>query len=228
MALRESPPFFAWARAGFPILLNTTHVRNSVEAFDRGVVCFGWLHEMGHNFEYGYWYMYNSPACEFHANFKLVYAVEHLINGNSNGFHLLEWEKNPDPERKYDNGRLWVDSKFNPDACLYLSDTSREWESMGSNDLLVFYLALVRKHGWDPFKRMYRTYRSLSFATDERPVLNSSNEMFSLQMAILSYLIDDDIRAHCADWRIPLSEDTVQSLSARFDLPVHTSRFCDC
>lgn len=223
MALREVPPFFAFARAGFPILLNTSYVRQSLEAFDGGSVCYGWLHEMGHNFEYGYWYMYNSASCEFHANFKLVYALEQLIPTSHGNFYLLPWKKDINTDDRYESGCHFANQYFLEKESNYLTDTSRDWLSLESDELMIFYLQLVRKHGWEPFKRMYRTYRALTAATHVRPVENNGHEMFTLQMAILSHILNEDMIARCTEWRIPVTASQITAMSERFDLPRYTA-----
>jgi hypothetical protein len=223
MALREVPPFFAFARAGFPILLNTIYVRRSIEAFDKGCVCYGWLHEMGHDFEYGYWYMYNSASCECHANLKLVYALEHLIRNSHGDFYLLPWKKEIDSAVRYESGRHFADQYFLGKKSDYLTNTSRDWLSLESDELLIFYLQLIRTHGWEPFKRMYRTYRALTDATHDRPMENNGPEMFTLQMAVLSHVLDEDMVSRCAEWRIPVTAAQITAMSERFDLPRYTA-----
>jgi hypothetical protein len=223
MALREVPAFFAFARAGFPILLNTDYVRQSIKAFDDGSVCYGWLHEMGHNFEYGYWYMYNSPSCEFHANIKLVYALEQLIMNSHGKYYLLPWKKDVDSDVRYESGSCFADQYFLEKDSDYFTDTSRDWLSLEPDELMTFYLQLVRKHGWEPFKRMYRTYHALTEATHDRPMENNADDMFTLQMAILSHVTDENIVARCAEWRIPVTETKIAAMSERFDLPRYTA-----
>jgi hypothetical protein len=223
MALREVPPFFAFARAGFPILLNTDYVRQSIEAFDKGSVCYGWLHEMGHDFEYGYWYMYNSPSCEFHANIKLVYALEQLIQNSHGEYYLLPWKKEIDSDVRYESGYYFADQYFLEKESNYFTDTSRDWLSLDSDELMIFYLQLVRKHGWEPLKQMYRTYRALTDATLDRPMENNGSDMFTLQMAVLSHILDEDIVATCAEWRMPITEAKIAAMSERFDLPRYTA-----
>jgi len=208
IVLREVPDFFAWAIAGFPILLSSKNVRKSITDFDEGKICFGWLHEMGHNFEYGYWYMYNGPACEFHANFKVLYAIEHLFRGDT-GFAVLHSWKSEDDGRSYRDGREWSDHHFLNRGDAYLADPNRDWLSLQSNELLSFHLRLVRQYGWGPYRRMYRTYRAFNREGLPKPEENSATEMTKLQMAILGHHLGIDIVPILQQWRIPVTKEDI-------------------
>jgi hypothetical protein len=221
MVIREVPEFFAWAMAGFPILLNTTKVHETVRAFDKGRVPFGWVHEMGHNFEYGYWYMYNGPACEFQANLKLAYAVEHLFAGAS-GFAVLHPWSPEDRRQGYTNGRQWVDEHFLSVADVYLVDPARDWLSLSSDELLSLHLRLVRQYGWEPYRRMYRTYRELERVGLQKPQVNDPHEMTLLQMAILDRCLDADTTSICEMWKIPFSRRDIEAAGTTYRLSEHT------
>ncbi len=77
MVYRESPEHPYWAYAGREMVLNTKFVGESVRGFDEGLVPFGWVHKVGHNFDeaIGPWHIWSGPCAEFQATFKLAYAV---------------------------------------------------------------------------------------------------------------------------------------------------------
>ena len=218
MALREAPELGAWAVSGFPILLNTKFVRGAVTAFDRGEVCFGWLHEMGHNFEYGYWYMYNSPACEFHANWKVAYAVEHLFPGVDPFYVFRPWKKDAPPDMSFASGGEWNDHRSLRFGDLYLANTRRDWLSLQCDELTAFHLRVVRLYGWEPYRRMYRTYRALEAAGMPRPTVDNAIEMIKLQFVILGFHLGVDIIPICQLWRIPLTSKNVADIMATYKI----------
>ena len=76
--IQESPPHPWYAYAGNPIVMDTTYVDKLIEEVNAGGMPFGWIHEMGHDFDdgIGKWYIWNGDSCEWQANWKLNYAYE--------------------------------------------------------------------------------------------------------------------------------------------------------
>jgi len=123
---------------------------------------FGWIHEMGHDFDdgLGEWYIWNGESCEWQANWKLNYAYETIPDQS----FKAKWqpnEKSPYPPRG-DKGELVSGYQLMQSYFLffgdgYLGDHDRTWDTMLSDDVHAFFLRLVRSYGWEPFKQWYRT-----------------------------------------------------------------------
>lgn len=218
LVIKECPDNPSWAYAGNPIMANTKFVGQTVEEFDRFEVSFGWTHEMGHCFDFGGWYIWNSPASEFQANFKLAFAYEMLLTPESK-FRMVSWKSLVGNEKKRLTGREFVDGHVVAAADEYLADASRTWDKMDADDLHAFFYRIVRTYGWEPIKRWYRTYDILTKAGYERPEDDAGK--VQLICAILSRAIGVDLQPRFALWRFPVTSQDVAAMDARYDLARH-------
>ncbi len=218
LVIRECPDNPAWAYAGNPIMANTKFVGQTVEEFDRYEVSFGWIHEIGHCFDFGGWYIWNSPASEFQANFKLAYVFDTLLTPDSK-FRARSWKPLVGNQKPLVLGRQFVDGHVIASGDEYLADTSRTWDTMNTDDLHAFFHRMVRTYGWEPFKRWYRTYDILAKAGLEKPADDAAK--VQLICAILNRAIGVDQQPRFALWRFPVTPEDVARMDAKYDLARH-------
>jgi hypothetical protein len=220
MIFKEAPAHPWWAYAGREMILNTDYVEETVKDFDRGILSFGWIHEVGHNFDdvLGKWYIWSGPAAEFQANFKLAYAVENVPDRSfrirwEDGAPAYGGEKRPEalltgPELTEKFFLLFGDP--------YLADSKRNWDTLSSDEIHAFFQRLQRVYGWDVFKRWYRTYRKLE--EEGRTPPEKPEEKISLIAAILSAETRVDLVPVFQMWRFPVTEASAKAMSERYSI----------
>lgn len=218
MVYREAPEHPYWAYAGREMILNTKFVGESVKGLDQGLVPFGWIHEVGHNFDeaIGPWYIWNSPSAEFQANFKLDYAVTRDFATFRIAWRTGSPAYGQSEKTEPLTGRQLVDTFFATFGDEYLGDPSRTWDSMTSDDIHTLFQRLVYAYGWEPFKRWYRTYRRLADAGMKPPV--SSEDKVALMVAILSRETAHDLLPAFRLWRFPVKAEAVERAKAQYHL----------
>jgi hypothetical protein len=213
--LEESPANNSWAYAGNPIVLNEKFVREAITQMDEGTVCCGWVHEMGHDFDFGGWYIWNSPAAEFQANFKLAYAVENLMTEDS-PFKTLSWQKKVNGKRSGTTGRDFVDGYFMASGDNYLASSERDWTAIKSDEIHAMFLRLVRRYGWDPIKKWYRSYDALAKKGYPRP--ETAEGKVKLMCALLSKHTGQDLQPMFKLWKFPVTAEDVQKMNKKYKL----------
>ncbi len=210
MVIREAPEHPWWAYAGNPVVMNTKFVGDQLADIDQGLMPFGWVHEVGHNFDvHGPWYIWNGPAAEWQANFKLAYAFETIPDQT----FRVRWSKfggaaypaRHAEERK--TGPQFVESFFLMLGDQYLADPARGWETLSSDEMHSFFQRLQRVYGWAPFKAWYRTYPRLAAAGKKPP--ETSEGKINLIAAILSKEIGVDLMPAFQRWRMPVTPDSI-------------------
>lgn len=213
----ESPANPYWAYAGESITLNTNYVGSTIQDFNKGLISFGWVHEMGHDFDdgIGQWYIWNGPSAEFWANFKLAYALTHIPS-----YIRIKW----DYARGYPTpgGRVVMTGEdlllkfFGLWGDEYLADPSRKWQSMSSDDIHTFFQRLQIVYGWDVFKQFFRTYQRLKAENMKPP--STPEEKLSLIAAILNALTKGDLVPLFQRWRFPVTEDSVKAMATQYHI----------
>lgn len=215
MTFKESPAHPWWAYAGQEMILNTDYVGQTLQEFDKGYISFGWVHEVGHNFDtLGDWYIWSGPAAEFQANFKLCYALESLGDGvRINCRYTTDLYAPGAPSRPVTPSQL-IDAFFMPFGDGYLADPSRKWDSMSSDEIHSFFMRIEKTYGWEPFKRWYRTYRRLAAEGKKPP--EKSEEKIALIAAILCKETGSDLLPAFRLWRLPV--DGVDEMRKRYGI----------
>lgn len=222
MVFKEAPPHPWWAYAGQEMILNTNFVEATLKDFDDGIIAFGWVHEVGHNFDVlGDWYIWDGPSAEFQANFKLAYALENMADQS----YRINWKwqavEYPAPDKQVRlRGTELVEKFFLVFGDKYLGDNTRAWTTMASDDIHSFFQRLQRVYGWEPFRAWYRTYRQLAAKGVKAP--GTPEEKVSLIAAILSKECKVDLVPAFQRWRFPVSKESVTAASAKYG--VGTSR----
>jgi hypothetical protein len=218
MVFEEAPPHPWWAYAGEHMILNTDFVGQTLKDFDDGLISFGWIHEVGHNFDVrGRWYIWNGPSAEWQANFKLCYAFETIPDQS----FRIKWTFQapgypaPDPNTRL-TGHDLVERFFLMFGDQYMVDPSRTWDTLSSDEMHSFFQRLQRVYGWDVFKRWYRTYRRLEDAGMTPP--EKPEEKVSLIAAILSKETGVDLVPTFQRWRFPVTPESVKALRERYKL----------
>jgi hypothetical protein len=219
MIFKESPAHPWWAYAGKEMILNTDYVGATLKDFDDGILVFGWVHEVGHNFDVlGDWYMWDSASTEWQGNFKLAYALETLPDQT---FRMrCNYEPPGYPAANRDlpiTGPQLVERFFAMFGDVYLADPKREWTTLTSDEMHTFFQRLQRVYGWEPFKAWYRTYRKLADAGQKPPTVAA--DKVNLTAAILSHECHVDLVPVFARWRFPVTQESMRVMAERYGIP---------
>ena len=219
MVYLEAPEHPYWAYAGREMVLNTKFVGESVQGLDAGLVPFGWVHEVGHNFDeaIGPWYVWSGPCAEFQANFKLAYAVTR----ERGAAYRFDWRTGSPAYGQSETtqpltGTQLVDGFYGTFGDAYLADPRRGWDTMASDDIQTLFQRLVYAYGWEPFKRWYRTYRRLADAGMKPP--EAPEDKVALAVAILSRETGHDLLPTFRMWRFPTTTESVAAMRAKYGL----------
>lgn len=221
---RESPRHFAWAYAGNPTILNTAYVEGSIKGYSRGELNFGWIHELGHDFDNGIgkWYIPSGQWAEWQANFKLSYAWEMRAHADST-FRPRLWQ--PGESRStlpMVTGRQFNDAYFIPFGINYLADASRSWKSLKSDEIHSFHTLLVRKYGWELFKNWYRAYPALIEKGYKPP--KSPKDKVLLECALLSEICGIDLSSVFIQWRLPVTQKDIERIKNQYPVNKVTAK----
>ena len=210
-------PYFAYA--GREIILNTKFVGNAIEEFEEGIFPFGWIHEMGHDFDdvIGEWYNFNGPFTEFQANFKLCYVIETMPDQSFRIPQTIIVKDYPFHEK----GRKLKGKEFSQKSFLffgdkYLSDPSRTWESMSSDEMHSLFQRIQYMYGWEVYKGFYRTFRELKAKGFTPP--KSVEDKINLIVLILSKEAKVDLIPVFQTWRFPVSQERIQELENKYQI----------
>ena len=216
IVLQESPPNPYWAYAGNPVILNGDYVAKTLADAKDGRLPFGWIHEMGHDFDVnGDWYIWNGACAEFQANFKLGFVVERPIEGWRMVWDGYKSAAYPEPGGRTDsNGYAFEDGFFLFFGDPYLADPGRKWDSLTSDETHSFFLRLVRVYGWEPIKRWYRDYATL-VAKGLKPPTAPETKV-ALCCGLLSKETGVDLVPVFQRWRFPVTENSVKRAMQEF------------
>lgn len=220
MVFKECPPHPWWAYAGKEMILNGDYVGQTLQEFDDGILCFGWVHEVGHNFDVlGDWYIWDSPSAEMQANFKLAYAFETIPDQSFKiDFHTMpDNYPAPEPHVKV-TGPQFVERFFLMFGDRYLANPNKKWNEMTSDEIHSLFQRIQRVYGWDPFKAWYRDYRSLAAKGLQPPT--SPEEKVDLAVALLSKECKVDLVPLFQQWRFAVTPKSVAAASAKYQLEV--------
>lgn len=216
MVFREAPPHPWWAYAGEEMILNTDYVASTLKDFDDGLISFGWVHEVGHNFDtLGEWYIWNAASAEFQANFKLAHAFETIADQSFRIKWTFVAPGYPPPDKSLRlSGPEFVERFFLLFGDGYLADAGRDWLSLSSDEMHSFFQRLQRCYGWEPFRRWYRTYRRLHDAGKKPP--ESPEEKLRLAAAILARETGVDLVPVFQRWRFPVDAASVRTVAEKY------------
>lgn len=218
LVYRELPDNPSWAYAGDPIMINTRFVASTLEEWQRGEISFGWIHEMGHCFDFGGWYIWNGAASEFQANFKLGYVLDTLVTSDSD-MRIRSWRPLVGGEKPVIDGRQFIDGHTLSAGDKYLADATRTWDTIGTDEIHAFFIRMVRAYGWDPFKRWYRTYQILEDKGYPKP--EDAKARIQLTCAILTQTIGVDQQPTFALWRFPVTAEDAKAMTEKYELSKH-------
>jgi hypothetical protein len=219
MIIREAPEHPWWAYAGNPVTMNTRFVPEQLADIDKGLMPFGWVHEIGHNFDVlGKWYIWDGASAEFQANFKLAYAFEHIPSQDFEvrwgGFRGGSYPAPSDQERR--SGRAFVDAFFTLFGDAYLADPKRTWDTLSSDELHSFFQRLQVAYGWEPFRAWYREYSKLEAAGHAPP--ETAEGKINLIAAILIRETGVDLVPIFRRWRMPVTTERVEEMRQQYGL----------
>ncbi len=218
--LQESPANPYYAYAGNPVILNSDYVGQALQEIDKGWMPFGWIHEIGHDFDVrGDWYIWNGPSAEWQANWKLAYAISTLpdqsflmnMGGSSGSAYPI-----PSGAAALTSGPQFVDSFFTFFGDNYLADPTRTWDTMTSDEIHSFYQRIQRAYGWEPFRQWYRAYHQFDTLGLKKP--ETPEGKVQLTCAILSQETGVDLVPVYRRWRMPVTEDDVTKMRAAYPI----------
>ena len=138
-----------WAVAGNPIKWFSPYIAPALQQVNQGDWLFGILHELGHDFDLDYKWVWEA---ELFANFKMVYVAEQV---KAKVFQRKRW---------YDYTKL--DGETLDDYYRWQAEQTDEVNSVTDwlyhNDPATHkFLLLKNMIGWEPFKQTFRTYQAL-------------------------------------------------------------------
>jgi len=219
VVLKESPEHPYWAYAGQEIILNTRYIGSTLGDFDKGLMSFGWVHEMGHDFDdgIGEWYIWSGPAGEWQANFKLCYAAETMEDQSFRYAWTFQPPHFPSPDTSIRlTGYELTERMFLMYGDRYLADPNRSWETLESDEMHSLFQRIQRVYGWEIYKDWYRTYRTLKEKGFEPP--QSRVDKINLIAAILSREAKVDLVPVFRQWRMPVSKEQVTTMAQKYEL----------
>ena len=215
MELRGYEKLGAWGTAGEDgINIDWTCIPIFMNDFNSGKIEFGFVHEMGHVFDarsFPRWYI--TPGCggETFGNIKLSYALERLLL-KDNRYRI---EFGPGGRQTgYDfNNNFYLNS-----GKKYLaSDTV--WDKMGVDDLHSFHMTLIRKLGWDVYKKWFRAYYKIEAQKDGRAPSGVNDPVrINLVCALLSIFSGENLVPDFQQWRFPVTDKSVLKVFKRYKL----------
>lgn len=210
LTLKESPrnPYFAYA--GNPIILNTAFVEGSVASFDNDLVDFGWVHEIGHDFDdqIGHWYN-DGTFTEFQANIKLSYVIENMCTEKKK-LKIKSFIDHNTIMNGYDfNSELFI-----PRGEKYLF-SDRKFETMTSDEYHALFLKVIREKGWGVMKKFYKAFGKLSKSKLNPP---TGQERIFLALSVFDYVSGEDLEPLYKEWRIPLSRTKMNNLIKQYHI----------
>jgi len=215
MILRGKEKLGAWGTAGLDgIDIDWTCVGPFMNDFKSGKVEFGFVHEMGHVFDardFARWYITPNAGGEAFANIKLSYALERLLTKDSR--YRIEFGPGG-RQTGYDfNNNFYL----NAGKKYLASDTP--WDKMGVDDLHSFHMGLIRKLGWDVYKKWFRAYYKIEAQKDGRAPASVSDPLrINLICALLSVFGDENLVPDCQRYRFPVTNKSVMDVAKRYDL----------
>lgn len=215
--IQECPAHPWWAYAGNPVVCNTDYVGTTIDEINEGYIPFGWVHEVGHNFDVlGEWYIWSGPAAEWQANWKLVYAYETIPDRT----FKVKWGRNPSAAYQpagptlITDGYHFVDAFFLFFGDTYLSDPTRKWDTLSSDEMHSFFQRIQRVYGWEPYKKWYRAYSRFEALGYKKP--ETSEAKIQLIAAILSQETGADLIPAFQRWRFPVTEQDVEAMNKAY------------
>ncbi len=215
MELRGYEKLGAWGTAGMDgINIDWTCIPIFMNDFNTGKVEFGFVHEMGHVFDardFPRWYI--TPGCggETFGNIKLSYALERLLL-KENRYRI---EFGPGGRQTgYDfNNNFYLNS-----GKKYLASET-VWDKMGVDDLHSFHMTLIRKLGWDVYKKWFRAYYKIEAQKDGRAPSGVNDPIrINLVCALLSIFSGENLVPDFQQWRFPVTDKSVLEVSKRYEL----------
>ncbi|MBN1919584.1 MAG: hypothetical protein JW889_16940 [Verrucomicrobia bacterium] len=217
----ESPPHPYYAYAGNPIIMDTTYMDAFVESIKRGDLPFGWIHELGHDFDicdyvHPDWY---ALGLESQANIKVVYAY----NTISDPYWKAEWGLDkgamyPAPAEgiMLDGGEC-MDKQFLYARDDDMANPDQRWEDSFCEH--VFLQRLARIYGWDVVKKYYRTAEIISRKGQPWPELDPPLiDRVRMFTAILCATTGVDLVPAVRRWRVPITHEEIKALQEQYGI----------
>ena len=90
---------------------------------------------------------------------------------------------------------------------------------MAVDDLHSFHLRLIRKVGWDVYKKWFRAYYRIEAQKDGRAPQSCNDPLrINLVCALLSIFSDENLVPEFQQWRMPVTDKSVLEVAKRYDL----------
>lgn len=177
-----------WAVAGNPIKWHEPYIADAFKQINEGDWLFGILHEMGHDFDLDYRWVWEA---EFFANLKMVYVAEQL--------HAKIKQANKWYDYTNLNG-LTLDDYYAERASLAGEEKLlRDWWHHNDSSVDKF-LKIKNRIGWQPFKLTFREYQKLAPIDIPKTAIGK----FNLFVHYLGQFADQDLSQYFIDWGYPV------------------------
>jgi hypothetical protein len=214
----ESPPHPWYAYAGNPIIMDTTYMDDFCKIINRHELPFGWVHELGHDFDicdyvHPDWY---AMGLESQANLKVVYAFGHIPDQDwTADWGLNKGASYPAPDKGIMlPGAECMDHKFLFEGDKELADPELDWERTYCEH--IFTQRIARVYGWDPVKKWYRTYKVL--ADKGLPMPETRLERVRLQAAIMCETTGADLVPVYQRWKVPVTQADIDAIKQKYPI----------
>ncbi|XP_069836111.1 TRPM8 channel-associated factor homolog [Dendropsophus ebraccatus] len=178
-----------WMHAGYPIMchLDAAPSSVSVTAMKKGI--WGHIHELGHNQQRGVW-EFPPHTTEATCNLWSVYVHETVLGIPSDKAHPAI-----KPDARDNRIKQYLKNGANLD----------EWNVWTA---LETYLQLKEGFGWDPFKRVFREYQTMS------GVSNGKVAKMNLWAETFSKTVNKNLAPFFKAWGWPIDDATSKKLSS--------------
>lgn len=188
-----------WAVAGNPVKWHSKYVAESLEQINQGDCLFGLLHEMGHNFDLDYKWVWNA---EFFANLKMVYALEKAklrVRMSDQAFDYAD-PKGAPIEAYY------RDLAGGSARATHAEDDKplRDWFNHGDAATHKFLL-LKKEFGWEPFAKTFKAIQALSGES----VPDTNETKLALFIHVFGNACSRELWKRFQDWGFPIVKPDV-------------------
>jgi len=220
MILRGYKDLGAWGTAGMDgVNIEWAVIPTFMKEFNAGKVEFGLVHEIGHVFDardFPRWYITPSSGGEAFANIKLSYSVDRLLR--------------EDTRYRIEFGPGGPQTGFNFNNNFYLGtgkafvEGTDPWTKMSVDQLHSFHLQMIRKFGWDVYKKWFRAYILIDAKEEDRAPASTDDPLrMHVLCALLSRFSGENLVPYFDTWRIPVTSENIADVTKRYKL----DRVCD-
>ncbi|KAM4035791.1 TRPM8 channel-associated factor homolog [Anomaloglossus baeobatrachus] len=177
-----------WMHAGYPIMCHLPSATTLVSITEMKKDLWGPIHELGHNEQRGVW-EFPPHTTEATCNLWAVYVHETVLGISRDKAH-----PNLKPDARENRIKQYVKNGAN----------LNEWSVWTA---LETYLQLQEGFGWDPFKKVFSEYQTMT------NVSNNKNVKMNLWAEKFSHAVNKNLAPFFKCWGWPIDDATSSKLS---------------